>query len=299
MQQLQLAKAVSPLALTHTAEEYGIGKTLKNPLTSFMLAITAGVFIAIGFTFYITVTIGSGASSYGLVKFIGGVAFSLGLMLVIITGAELFTSTVLTSVGYASKKIGTIDMLRTWTTVYLGNFVGALLFVALIFAGKVYMQAGGDWGVNAMKIAQHKLHHSFGEAVALGILCNMLVCLAVWLSFSCHSMLEKALIIILPVAMFVAAGFEHCVANMFMIPIGIAIQSFAGAEFWHVAGVNASQFADLNLYNFLVKNLIPVTLGNIIGGAVMIGFTYWFIHLRPLQKKQEEAEAQLAAEPAE
>ncbi|WP_068314320.1 formate transporter FocA [Polycladidibacter hongkongensis] len=281
--------AVSPLGLTHTAEAYGITKTRKAPLTSFMLAITAGVFIAIGFTFYTTVTVGTGTAPYGLVKFIGGVAFSLGLMLVIVTGAELFTSTVLTSVGYASRKISTLEMIRTWVTVYLGNFVGALLFVALIFAGKVYMQVGGEWGINAMKIAQHKLHHSFGEAIALGIMCNMLVCLAVWLSFSCQNMIEKVLIIILPVAMFVAAGFEHCVANMFMIPLGIIIHSFAGPEFWAATGVDPAAFADLTTSHFVLNNLIPVTIGNIIGGAVMIGFTYWFIHIRPTLKLGEDA----------
>lgn len=181
----------------------------------------------------------------GLSKFAGGLAFSLGLVLVVICGGELFTSSVLTTVARASGRITTMQLLRNWVIVYAGNFVGAIFFVACIWIAEQHMAGNGQWGINAMKIAQHKLHHDFSQAVMLGILCNLMVCLAVWMTFSCRSATDKVMVMILPVAMFVASGFEHCIANMFMIPMGIVIHAFAGPEFWTMTGVYSSQFADL------------------------------------------------------
>nr|WP_245837103.1 formate transporter FocA [Paraferrimonas sedimenticola] len=279
--------------MTKKAEDVGVGKATKKPLQAFFLAMSAGVFISIAFVFYITVTTGAGDAPWGMTKFVGGLAFSLGLILVVICGGELFTSTVLTVVARASNRLTNGQLAKNWTTVYLGNFVGALFFVVVIFFAGLYMGNGGEWGINAMKVAQHKIHHSFMQAVILGTLCNLLVCLAVWMTFSCRSNTDKVLVMILPVSMFVASGFEHSIANMFMIPTGIMIYNFAPPEFWTMTGYEASQFADLTMSNFIFANLIPVTIGNVIGGGLMVGFAYWMIYRKPeiaLQKLAQSNE---------
>ncbi|WP_260115564.1 formate transporter FocA [Vibrio sp. SS-MA-C1-2] len=278
--------ALMPADMAHLAEETGVYKATKKQIQSFYLAITAGVFISIAFVFYTTVTTGSADMSYGMAKFVGGLAFSLGLILVVICGGELFTSSVLTTVARASNRITTLQLLKNWAVVYIGNFIGAILFVICIWFAGQHMAAHGEWGINAMKIAQHKLHHTFSQAVFLGILCNLMVCLAVWMTYSCRSATDKIMVMILPVAMFVASGFEHCIANMFMIPMGILIHSFASPEFWTMTGINPDQFADLTTSNFIFNNLIPVTIGNILGGGLFVGMTYWFIHRRSELKKQ-------------
>ena len=272
---------VSPAELTAIAEQQLTYKALKDSKTTFLLAITAGLFIGLGFVFYTTVTTGVGDMAWGVSKLIGGLCFSLGLMLLVTCGGELFTSTVLTTVAWASRKASGARVLQTWGVVYLGNLVGSLLLVAIIFAGSVYNGDHGAWGVNAMNIAQHKLHHTFIEAVALGIMCNLMVCLAVWMSYGCKNNFEKAFIVMMPVAMFVAGGFEHCVANMFMIPLGISIAHFSPAEFWSMANVAQSSYQDLTISHFLINNLLPVTIGNIIGGGIMVGLTYWKIYRQP------------------
>ncbi len=158
--------------------------------------------------------------------------------------------------------------------------LGAFFFVGMIWFAQQHLFGNGAWGINAMKISQHKLHHEFGQAVALGVLCNLMVCLAIWMTFSCRSATDKIMVMLLPIAKFVASGFEHSIANMFMIPMGIVIRVFAGPEFWAVTGHNPSEFADLTVSHFIFKNLIPVTLGNTIGGGFLVGMTYWVIHRR-------------------
>lgn len=265
---------LKPEAIAAVAEDITYGKATKPAAKTFMLAITAGAFIAIAFVFYITV-IATGGS-----KLAGGICFALGLILCVILGGELFTSTTLTLVARASNRITWAQMLKNWGIVYFGNLVGGLVMVALIMLSSQYMNTNGQWGLTALNVAQHKIHHTFVEAVALGILCNLMVCLAAWMAFGGRTMTDKALIMILPVAMFVASGFEHSIANMFMIPVGIAIQTFAGPEFWQAIGADPAKYADLTVGHFIINNLIPVTIGNIIGGGGMIGLTYWFIFRR-------------------
>jgi len=265
---------LKPEAIAAVAEDITYGKATKPAAKTFMLAITAGAFIAIAFVFYITV-IATGGS-----KLAGGVCFALGLILCVILGGELFTSTTLTLVARAANRITWAQMLKNWGIVYFGNLVGGLVMVALIMLSSQYMNTNGQWGLTALNVAQHKIHHTFVEAVALGILCNLMVCLAAWMAFGGRTMTDKALIMILPVAMFVASGFEHSIANMFMIPVGIAIQTFAGPEFWQAIGADPAKYADLTIGHFIINNLIPVTIGNIIGGGGMIGLTYWFIFRR-------------------
>ncbi len=269
-----------PAAMAKVAEDAGVYKASKHPLTTFFLAITAGVFISIAFTFYITATTGSSALPYGLSKLAGGFCFSLGLILVVVCGADLFTSTVLIVVAKASKRISWGQLARHWINVYIGNLFGALFFVGLIWFSGEHMLANGDWGMNVLQTADHKMHHTFVEAVVLGILANLLVCLAVWMSYSGRSLTDKTIAMILPVTMFVSSGFEHSIANMFMIPLGIVIKNFASPEFWQMAGISADQFPSLTPGHFILHNLIPVTLGNILGGGLLVGLTYWIIYLR-------------------
>lgn len=277
-----------PHQITKKADDVAYSKATKAFLSAFYLAITAGMFISIAFVFYITVTTGADDLPWGIKKFIGGLAFSLGLLLVVVVGGELFTSSTLTLIAKASNRITTKQMLKNWITVYLGNFVGATFFVFLIFISGLYNSDNGQWGLTALTVAQHKLHHTFVEAVALGILCNIMVCLAIWMAFGARTITDKMFAVLLPVAMFVASGFEHSIANIFMVPTGIMIQQFAGPEFWQSIAMQASDFSDLNSSNFILNNLIPVTIGNIIGGGVIVGLMHWMIYLRPVQKNKQK-----------
>ncbi len=259
------------------AEIFGKSKVVKAPWQSFGLAVFAGAFISLAFVFYLTVTTGAGDAPWGLVRLVGGIAFSLGLILVVVCGGELFTSTVLSCVAWAQKQVTTRELLLCWGRVYLGNFIGAMLMMVLIMGAKSYLLDGGQWGLNALKVSQYKLQHSWLQSFCLGILCNMLVCLGVWMTFACRELLTKAVLLILPVAMFVSSGFEHSIANLFMVPLGITIHAFADPAFFAALGVSPEKFADLTVVNFVLNNLIPVTLGNIIGGGVMVGLGYWWI----------------------
>jgi formate transporter len=269
-----------PAAMARVAEDAGVYKATKHPLKTFYSAITAGVFISIAFVFYITATTGTSAVPFGLAKLVGGICFSLGLILVVVCGADLFTSTVLVVVAKASGRVTWGQLVKNWLNVYVGNLIGALFFVALIWFSGEHMVANGQWGLNVLQTADHKVHHTFLEAVCLGILANLMVCLAVWMSYSGRSLMDKIFAMILPVGMFVASGFEHSIANMFMIPLGIVVKNFAEPSFWQATGTTAAQFAGLNVTNFICENLIPVTLGNIIGGGLLVGLTYWVLYLR-------------------
>lgn len=270
----------SPVEMAKIAEDGAVSKATKNQLYSFLSAITAGGFIAIAFVFYTTTQVGASEMPWGMAKLIGGLVFSLGVIMCVVFGAELFTSSTLTSVAKASNRITWSQMFRNWAVVYLGNFVGAISIVLLIWFSGQIMAAKGQWGLTILNTAQHKIHHEWFEAFCLGVFCNIMVCIAVWMSCSGKSLTDKAFIMMLPIAMFVASGFEHCVANMFMIPMGIAISHFASPEFWVAINVDPAQFADLDLYHFIIKNLIPATLGNIVGGVFFIGLMQWFLHIR-------------------
>ncbi|WOT03929.1 formate transporter FocA [Shewanella youngdeokensis] len=269
------AKFVEANTLTQHAQNFGADKVTKGAWKSFGLAIFAGAFIAMAFVFYITVTTGS-QNSWGITRLIGGMAFSLGLILVVVCGGELFTSTVLSCVAWVEKKVSTPEVIKCWGRVYIGNILGALLMVLLIMAAGMYQLDSGRWGLSALNIAQHKLHHSWTQAFVLGMLCNMLVCLGVWMTFTTKDILTKALLLILPVAMFVSSGFEHSIANLFMVPLGISIYQFADASWFAAMNIDPAQYADLTVAGFVLNNLIPVTLGNIVGGGVVIGLGYWF-----------------------
>ncbi|MBE7532268.1 MAG: formate transporter FocA [Ardenticatenaceae bacterium] len=274
--------ALLPPEMAQKAENAGVAKANLGKWRMLVLAILAGAFIALGAMFATTATTGTaGNVPFGLARLVGGLVFSLGLILVVIAGAELFTGNNLIVMAWASHKVSTRKLLYNWGIVYVGNFIGAVVTAVFVFLSHQYMSANGALGVNALTVANYKTGLEFFPAFVLGVLCNALVCLAVWLCMSARTTTDKILAIIFPITAFVAAGFEHSIANMYFIPIGLFIKQFAPASFWSAAGVSAADYANLTWGNFLFANLLPVTLGNIIGGAVMVGLVYWFIYLRP------------------
>lgn len=268
-----------PSDMASKAEEIGVTKAHQDILKTIVLAVLAGAFIAFGAVFATLVTSGS-ELSFGLTKLLAGIAFSLGLILVVVGGAELFTGNNLLTMAWASRKVTTGQMLRNWIIVYFGNMFGAYSIVILMFLSGHYLFGKGLTGDNILHIAEAKCQLGFIQAIVLGILCNILVCLAIWLCYSAESTQGKILAIIFPISAFVAAGFEHSVANMYFIPMGLLVKRSADPELWNLLGADPAQFEALNPGNYFINNLLPVTIGNIIGGAVFVGLAYWFIYLR-------------------
>jgi formate transporter FocA len=274
--------ALLPADMAKKAENIGVTKANLGPFRMFALAVLAGAFIAMGAVFMTTVTTGAtDFLSYGVTRLLGGVVFCLGLVLVVVAGAELFTGNNLIVMAWAGRKVSTAKLLRNWVIVYLGNFVGSIATAYGMFLSGQYLFNKGALGLNALNIANAKVSHDFIPALVLGIFCNALVCLAVWLCMGARTTTDKIAAIVFPITAFVAAGFEHSIANMYFIPIGLFIKSGAPAEFWSNIGKTAADFSGLTWGNFFVANLLPVTIGNIIGGALMVGLVYWFIYLRP------------------
>jgi formate transporter len=273
--------AFIPAEMAVRAEEMGVKKATMGLRNTFFLAVMAGQFIALGAIFATTVATGvAGQLTFGVTRLLTGLVFCLGLILVVVGGAELFTGNNLIVMARANHRISTMQVLRNWTIVYLGNFVGSFATAILIFISKQYTLGNGAIGLTALNIANAKCSLDFFQALALGILCNSLVCLAVWLCFSARTTTDKILSIIFPISAFVAAGFEHSVANMYFIPIGLFIKMGAPASFWGAIGKTAADYSNLTWGNFFLANLLPVTLGNIIGGSMMVGLVYWFIYIR-------------------
>jgi formate/nitrite transporter len=271
--------ALMPQEMAEKAEAIGVRKAELAFWPLFALAMLAGAFIALGAMFSITTAAGSAVLPYGVARLLIGLTFCVGLILVVVAGAELFTGNNLIVMAWASRKVSTLALLRNWVIVYIGNFVGSLGTAVLVFLSKQYTFGSGGVGEYALKVAASKLHYGFIQAVALGILCNALVCLAVWLTFSARSTAGKILAIIFPITAFVAASFEHSVANMYFVPYALFIKVFDPA---FVTGL-ADKVPDLSTLtwgNFLLKNLLPVTIGNIIGGAGLVALMYWFVYLR-------------------
>ncbi len=272
--------AFIPAEMAAKAEGVGVKKATGDAMQLFALAILAGAFISLGGIYCTTVLAGASTLPYGVQRLLGGLVFCLGLILVIVGGAELFTGNNLIVMAWANKKVTTMQLLRNWGIVYAGNFVGSLLTAVIMYFSKQYTFGGGSVGLVALNIGNSKSGLEFIPAVALGIMCNAMVCMAVWLCFSARSTTDKILSIIFPISGFVAAGFEHSVANMYFIPVALFIKAGAGESFWTAIGKTAGDFTNLTWGNFFIKNLIPVTIGNIIGGAFMVGAIYWFIYLR-------------------
>lgn len=272
--------ALLPQEMALKAEDIGVKKANLGPRQMIALGIMAGAFIALGSIFATTVAADSSSLPYGVARMLIGFVFSLGLILVILGGAELFTGNNLIIMAWASRRITTTKLLRNWVLVYIGNFLGSIGVAVLLFFSGQYKNAAGSVGLTALNIANAKVHLNFVEAFALGILCNILVCLAVWLTMSGRTVSDKILAIIFPISAFVAAGFEHSVANMYFIPVALFIKIGAPASFWESIGKTAADYSQLTWSNFLIDNLLPVTIGNIIGGTVFVGGAYWVLYLR-------------------
>jgi formate transporter len=278
--------ALLPADMAVKVEYVGERKASLDPFSTLTLAVLAGTFIAFGAVFSTVVAAGAGdALPFGLTRLLSGLVFSLGLILVLVGGAELFTGNNLIVMACASRRVSTRLLLNNWALVYLGNFVGAMGTALLVYLSGQYGFGKGLVGAAALSIANGKTGLDFAPAVALGILCNALVCLAVWLTFSARTTTDRILAIIPPVAAFVAAGFEHSIANMYFVPIGLLIKAGAPASFWATIGKTAADFPTLTWTNFFLRNLVPVTLGNIIGGA-LVGAVYWSVYLRPQRLRQ-------------
>jgi formate transporter len=253
-----LTDANSPQTIARKVRNAGILKSKTSSVNLMVLAILAGAFIALGALFY-TLVVADSAFGAGPTRMLGGIAFSLGLILVIIAGAELFTGNALMIIALADEKITLRGLLRNWGVVWTGNFLGALIIaVFVVLAGAM---TTGALAEKVAEIAMAKLHLSPAQAFFRGILCNILVCLAVWMSFAAHTVTGKVAVIILPISAFVGVGFEHSVANMYVIPVAM----LGGFIDWDLPGI--------------LLNLVFVTAGNIVGGGV-VALSYWLVFIR-------------------
>lgn len=252
-----------------------VQKTHQSVYRLVVLGFLAGAYIAFGAI--LATVVGSDASQYiglGLTKLLMGIAFSVGLVLVVVAGAELFTGNNLILMSVLDKKIRFAELLKNWGIVYVANFVGSIFLVIIMYFSGLF--EGGDIGNFALSMANAKVNLTFMQALIRGVGANWLVCLAVWLGLSSREIAGRILGIVLPIMAFVAIGFEHSIANMYFIPAGLFIKGVAGVD-----------VTSLTWGSFIVKNLIPVTIGNIIGGAILVGLLYWSVYVRKGRIKEK------------
>jgi formate/nitrite transporter len=272
-----LIDAYAPAEMAQRVLRVGVAKARLPVTDSLILAVLAGAFIGLGAAFS-TLSTTSPAMGFGPARVLGGLTFSLGLILVVVAGAELFTGNNLVAMAWASRQITTRQIARNWLLVYIGNFFGSVGTSLLVYWSGTWALNGNAVAVHALGIATAKCDLPWMEAFVRGILCNALVCLAVWLCNSARTTTDKILAIVWPIAGFVALGFEHCIANMYFIPLGILLKMDAGLL--DSLGVGDAAYASLTLEG-LSNNLVPVTLGNIVGGTLLVAGVYWFAYLRP------------------
>ncbi|HLB05910.1 MAG TPA: formate/nitrite transporter family protein [Thermodesulfobacteriota bacterium] len=263
--------AYSPKEIAEHVESIGVAKARLPLLTMAALGVVAGGFIGLG-AMYFTLITSDPNLGFALSRLLGGLTFSLGLILVVVAGAELFTGNNLLVMAWTSRKITTAELFRNWVVVFFANLAGAMGLALIVVLSNHAEMNGGAVGVQIVKIAAAKASLPFQEALFKGVLCNVLVCMAVWLTLAGHSVTDKVLAIIFPISAFVAAGFEHSVANMYFIPLGILLKD-------HIAVPAAVNTADLTWVGF-IHNLIPVTIGNVIGGSGLVALVYYVIYRR-------------------
>lgn len=269
--------ALSPSEVAFLVETRGVAKATAPIVTTFVLGVVAGAFIALGGIFAITIGTGS-ELGFGPTRLLAGVGFSLGLILVVVAGAELFTGNNLIVMSTVTGNVGVRRLLANWGVVYLGNAIGALSVVGMVYVGEWWRGDELGIGVTALSTAAVKTSLPFIVVLARGILANALVCLAVWLATAGRSVIDKVAAIVFPISAFVAAGFEHSVANMFFIPMGLALRGHADlVEAAHLPSAELSTLDGAGLIN----NLVAATIGNVIGGALLVGLVYWFVYVRP------------------
>jgi formate transporter len=267
----------SPKEIAARVESIGVAKARLPWLSMLMLSVLAGAFIGLGALYFVLIrsdpTLGFAAR-----QALGGVAFSLGLVLVVVAGAELFTGNNLLAMAWADGKISTGDLLRNWAIVCVGNFIGAAGLALLVFLSRHTEMNNGAIAEEYLRIAAAKVTLPFWTAFFKGVLCNVLVCMAVWMALAGRSVIDKIAAIVFPISAFVAAGFEHSIANMYVIPLAMLLQTFD-----HIGAT-----AQTITWAGLLSNLIPVIMGNIIGGSVLVGLVYHVIYRRSLRHGQED-----------
>jgi formate/nitrite transporter len=266
-----LTDAHPPREIARMVERIGVAKAQTDVVTLVVLAVLAGAFISLGALFF-TVVITDTRFGFGFTRLLGGMSFCLGLVLVVIAGAELFTGNNLLAMAWASRLISTRDIMRNWLLTYLGNMIGCLGTVLFVAWADIASLGGGAVGETAIQIARVKSDLSLGEAFARGLLCNALVCLAVWIAMGGRSLADKILAILFPITAFVAIGFEHSIANWFFLPFGLVL-----ADQGVVSVVGAA------------RNLAAVSAGNIVGGTLLVAGVYWVAYLRGEGKREGES----------
>lgn len=266
--------AFSPTEIAARVETIGVAKARLPLLSMLMLSVLAGAFIGLGALYFLIVR--SDASlGFAARQVLGGVVFSLGLILVVVAGAELFTGNNLLAMAWADRKISTYELLRNWAVVCCGNFVGAAGLALLVFLSGHADMNNGAIAQECIRIATAKIALPFWTAFFKGVLCNVLVCMAVWMALAGRSVIDKVVAIVFPISAFVAAGFEHSIANMYFIPLAMLLQTFGQA------GASVDPITWLGFF----RNMVPVILGNILGGSVLVGLVYHVIYRRPADRR--------------
>lgn len=261
--------AFSPTEIAARVEKIGVAKAHLPLLSMLMLSVLAGAFIGLGALFFVIVK-SDQTLGFATGQVLGGVAFSLGLILVVVAGAELFTGNNLLAMAWADGKISTLDLLRNWTIVCIGNFIGAAGLALLVFLSCHPEMNNGAIARQYLSIAAVKVAMPFWTAFFKGVLCNVLVCMAIWMTLAGRSVTDKVVAIVFPITAFVAAGFEHSVANMYFLPLAMLLQTLEST------GAAVSTITWVGFFS----NLVPVVLGNILGGSVLVGLVYYVIYRR-------------------
>lgn len=276
-------KDLTPSEITSATISIAVRKVKNKKINQFILAILGGVFIAFAAegSNMAAFNLFSNPDTYGLGKALAGLIFGSGLMLVVIAGGELFTGNMLILAGVFARKVKIEKMLANWSIVYIGNFVGSIFIAYLIVESGLLNSGQNGLGATTLKIASYKVSLDFMPAFYLGLMCNWLVCLAVWMSYGSKNIIGKVFAIFFPIWLFITSGFEHSIANMYYISAGILSKS---NDAWVAAsGLSAEQLANLNWGSFFVNNLLPVTLGNLVGGGVFVALLYWFVYNKNTQ----------------
>ena len=274
---------LTPAEITEVTIQTGIKKTKTPAINLILLGILAGAFIAFASegSNMAAFNLLANPATYGLGKVLAGSIFGTGLMLVVIAGGELFTGNTMILAGVLDGQVRFSGMLKNWIFVYIGNLIGSVFIAYLMYLSGLFGSGADLLGGMTIKIAVYKVGLTFIQAFVLGIMCNWLVCLAVWMASGAKDMSGKILAIFFPIWLFITSGFEHCVANMYYIPAGIMAKANpAFVESASSLGVTAEKLSHLNWGTFLVNNLIPVTLGNIVGGGVFVAAIYWFVYIK-------------------
>lgn len=274
---------LTPPEITEATIQTGIKKSKMTSLNMIILGILAGAFIAFAAegSNMASFNLLAKPETYGLGKVLAGAVFGTGLMLVLIAGGELFTGNTMMIAGVLEKKVSIKAMLKNWFFVYVGNFIGSIFIVYMMNQSGLFSSGDSMLGAVTIKIAAYKVGLTFSQAFFLGIMCNWLVCLAVWMAYGAKDMTGKIFAIFFPIWLFITSGFEHSVANMYYIPAGIMAKGNKTlTDAAAVLGVTPEKLNHLNWETFFINNLIPVTLGNIVGGGIFVAAVYWFVYIR-------------------